>query len=257
MTIAPITITGVIQPSTGGAQRQDGRWVLVFELGPWKRVGAAQLAKRPIRVEVPVATDKLDREMTRLAEGLAVRLTLTKLTEARQWDNGVGVAPVRIVVPSADLKAAVEALRPKVTVKDAVLGRLDLDRKERTLEGRVRLAGHACTLSVTQSGTSDDRARDLRDVARARTVVAAVSRKVGAILKAVVREYVPIYNPGWRTEGPALTATAFATRLTPRSLVIHDDGSSTLWIDSEKLFEDHVVEVHLDVKGAIEETGLA
>jgi hypothetical protein len=79
---------------------------------------------------------------------------------------------------------------------------------------------------------------------------------VKAIVQAVARAKLPLYNKTWRGERPELTADQFAAKLKPSSVDV-SRRRTTLYFNDGGLLLDHVIEVRLSPAGAVKEVLLA
>jgi hypothetical protein len=256
-TPAARTVEGVlIEPPIGEGGRS---WKLVLHCLPWQIDAVPHDAGVPLRIEIPVRERELDRWMDRFDVGAIVRLSLARLhgPGAKPWWLGIGRLPIRRVKGSEALRAASAVIGKPLVLRDAALGRLELDRMLHWFEGKTRVAGRPCRVAITQSGVTEDRARDLRDIARARSIVQDLSARFGAIERAVVRAKLSLYNRVWRERRPALTRTAFARRIKPALFVIQAGGRSTLYFSDGGLFLGHRIEVRFGARGAISEICLS
>jgi hypothetical protein len=254
----------VISGAPGGAG--DGkRWDLVFELMPWRVVGHDDEQELPLRVEIAVSEKELERWMDKLADQATVQVEVSRLTakasyasgELAPWSLAIGRLPVRLVKGSRALQAARAMRQQPVVIRDAVLGKLVLDRAHSWFRTKLSMRGRRCALSICQSGGTEDRARDLRDIARARQVVARIDKQWLAIEKAIVRSKLRLYNEVWRDRGRVLRAKELLARIRLESIVVYGDATATLYFNAGRLFLGHAIEARLGARGAVSEVCLA
>jgi hypothetical protein len=235
----------------GGGRRMS----LALELVPWRVEDSAELCDVPLQVDIPIKERELDRWFNRLDAGAKLQVTVDRLEKSadKPWWLAVGRLPVRRIAGSALLRKAHAELTKPVVIQDRVLGRLELDRSLHWFEGKRRLAGRRYRLAVSQSGAGEDRARDLRDVERAKAIVRRLETQLKATLAAIARKMLPLYNDGWRDRRPAQARAAFLRRLRLSDIVIHSDGRATLYFKDGGLFLGHAVEVRVRRRGTISE----
>lgn len=72
-------------------------------------------------------------------------------------------------------------------------------------------------------------------------------------------ELLELHNDTWRDDddGPSIDAATFASRMTPESLTIRDDGRVEAWFDDGDLFLGHVIYVNLDAQLRPVDAGIA
>lgn len=249
-------VEGVLNSSAGGARGNKG-WDLVFHLMPWRVVGGDDAPVRPLRIEIPVTQKALEQWMERLPEQATVKVAVRRIEPANEaWSLAKGRLPVRRVKGSAALQAARAARQKPVVIRDAVLGKLVLERTYGWFKTKLRLRGQRCSLAITQSGATEERARDLRDIARARGVVERLDAAWPAIEKAIVRNKLGLYNNNWRDRRRVLTAQEFLARIRIESIVIAP-RRTTLYFKDGGLFLGHAIEVRMSPRGAVTEVCLA
>jgi hypothetical protein len=265
-------VTGIVQLVGGHTGKGKGA-TLVLLLTPWLRADEAKPSDRPLRVEIQVATPEIARTRKWLTSGATVQIDLERLegpTKGR-W-LAFGRLPVRSVAAVAALETLRQSIERPIVIDDPNLGRLTLERGAIIAElndqqapdsyaGRVRLGGYPCALSIeltrnSASSTRSARARDRRDIARARERVAKLDKDLQDILGAVIRQYLSLYNEKWRADRAALEADAFRKRLEPWSITIWSEGSGRLLIKTGDLFAGQVVLADLDKKGKLSKAQL-
>jgi hypothetical protein len=260
-----IVVTGTMR-SVAGAMGHSG-WNLVLCLSPWQRAGDDTVTAAELRVEIPASESEINRAMGRFRNGTMLHAMLERIDapEARPrkpgwlprgW-VGHGRLPVLRAKGGGSLEAARKSLDQPVVITDARLGRLRLQRASNLFDGHLRFGGRRCELQIGRSGSGEDRARDLRDIARAGALTAKIERGLARTLEAVVRKYVPLYNDKWREKRPVLGAVAFRKRLKPAFVTVSPSGSATVLLEVGDLFADHVVEVRFNKRGTLSELALA
>jgi hypothetical protein len=261
------SVAGTLR-SIGAAMKFSGKWDLVLHLKPWQGPDG-EAREDELRVQIPATLPQRDRAFRDFKSGQILRVGFTRLAAPGSkppprapamlgW-VAHGRFPIERVRASARLAKARSALGVTVVVRHPALGRVARRRGDDEFVVAVSLgAARRRELTIACSGRGgDDPDRDRRDVARAATLLAVVQRDLAKTLDAVTRKYLRLYNQTWRSDRPVLTRTAFLRQLAPSGLSVHPDGSATLWVDSADLFHDHAIEVRLNPRGIIKETGLA
>jgi hypothetical protein len=195
--------------------------------------------------------------MEKLPAQTTVQLEIDRVQpENDSWLLGKGRLPIKRTNGSAWLQAANAARQQPVVIRDEVLGKLVLERTYSWFSTKVKLRGRRCDLSIQQSGATEDPARDLRDIKRARMVIAHLDAKWPAIEKAIVREMLPLYNDNWRGERRVVNAKQFLARIRHGSIVV-GPTRVTMYFNSGGLFYEHGIEVRLTPRCAVSEICLA
>lgn len=249
-------VEGVLESSPGGAG-VGNKWSLIVHLMPWTTVPPRAAAKELLRIEVPMAERALEQWMRKLKVGNTVRVSvdrIRKMGRGLDWWFGVAKRPPTKLRSSKLLAAATAARAKTIVVKDARLGRLRLERSQSSYLGRVALWGRKVGVEVAQSGSSDDPARDARDIARASKAFAKLGRK--AIDEAIVKKMLPLYNDNWRDTRPAISWVQLLHRIRPES-VMFGSSRTTIYFKDGGLFLGHAIEVRIGKSGKVSEVCLA
>jgi hypothetical protein len=214
---------------------------------PWELDG--MVASESLRIEIPCSEEELFSSTKGIAADAMVSVSCGRPERRRGGWLAIGRLPVSRAKGSAQLRVALaEHLKP-VVVRDKVLGKLVLDRSLDAFKGRVRIAGRRCDLLLIGSRAPE--------FDRARRTVAHIANRFAALLSAIAREMLPLYNDNWRAERRALGRTAFLARIRVSSITIPPSGRTSLFFRDGGLFYDHFIEVRLRPTGAISEICLA
>lgn len=252
------SVEGVVNGPPAGVGAKRG-WTLVFELLPWRVGDSTDLYDVPLRVEIPVSARDLDRWMNRFDDGSRVEVTVRRLSRpaGKPWWLATARFPVRRTTGSALLRRAHAEWAKPVVIEDGELGKLVLDRSLHWFEGKRRLGGRSYRISVSQSGAGENRARDLRDVERAKAIILRLEARHSATLAAIAGEMLPLYNDNWRDRRKALKRGPFLERVRLSDIVVHSDGAATAYFKDGGLFLGHTIEVRVRNTGAISEVCLS
>ena len=248
------TIAGVIT-SSGGAS--DGNtWDVVVMVSPWRHPDGTLVATE-LRVSMLAGTSAaLSRLMKRFANGVTVRITAHAVsrTKGYKWWHAERVTAIVVTTSDVGLADASAARATPVVVRDAVLGKLVLDRSYDALVTTRRLAGRRYELAIEYSEDIEPQRR----VEAARAAVVRIERAYGRLLDGVVDRFLKLYNKSWREDDQReLTRDSFVRKLKLGSVHVGLRGDATVHIQSGELFSDHVIELRLGTRANLREALIA
>lgn len=246
-------VEGIVCLSPGGAASNDSVWNLVLHLAPWSGP-EGHIDEEPLRVEQIVGSEaQLKKWMQRLSKGDAIEVTTPRIEANGHGRSTVHATRIAKIAKSPRLKAAEKQHARPVVVRDAVLGRLALDRQLDTFVGRRKLAGRRYSLWVFREPRTEPAAQ----VLAMRPRVLAFERAYPRILAATVQWAAPLYNDNWRDSRRQLTVDQIERRLRFSLLQVGTTDRTTASFDAGTLFFDHGVEVRMGPSAGIREILLA
>src|SRR6185436_12618601 len=217
---------------------------VVLFLAPWRHPDG-HIEQQELRVERGVGSSaKLDAAMDRLAEGAAVKVATARVSPPMRGYTWWSCAPATRIAKTrkaTDLDEAQREREKPVVVRDPTLGRLVLDRDLDSFVGKRAFAGRRYTVAIVRAlrGTPEAQVRAMRPR------VIAFERSYAAMMAAVVKDKLALYNDNWRENRKQLTATEFRRRLRLQSVHI-GPRRPTVYVEAGALFLGHVIEVRLD-----------
>lgn len=248
-------ITGVVDASGAGAGKSPDEelWTVVFTLAAW-RVDGGAVQRAPLRVRKAV------REEERAALYGVIHPNALIALDAQLIGKdaaAIETAVLGVVLEppnDPELRAVLAELQKPVTIDDAVLGTLTLDRRLDWFVGRATWLGEPVTVNVEAVGD------DLPDALA--TAHALWRDQVG--WQARVRDYaverlLGLKNGTWLEEDESVvSADEFRARMKLESITVDPEGGFTFFHEDGDLFWGHAIEIggsleegpdHADIPG--------
>lgn len=145
----------------------------------------------------------------------------------------------------AELHAHAKRLQLPVTRADKVLGKLTLDRRINSYDGRAKWNGKAVTVSVSADEGGDPDA----GIQVAHALWRAQARWSRRVSDFAVAKLLKLKNENWLDENEKpVTAKEFRRRMKLETVSVYGDGSFAFWHDDGELFWGHAIQVSGDLK---------
>jgi hypothetical protein len=212
------SVSGYIS-TTPGRWKRRGAWRLVFYLSPWRATPNRPVCMTPLRVEILLG--QAAREPDGLEKGMAVGFDLESLEPPGDRGSWLahGLLPVRPEDPDPELATCHVKLSEPVTVSDAVLGQLELDREFNWYRGRCQRPALPCEVIVKRSKVDEDRASDGSDIERARAAVLYVEEHLAEYRERAAEALLDLRKRYFRDAG-SMAGVVLASELRVRCIRI-------------------------------------
>lgn len=239
-------ITGVVDASGAGAGRSPGeeRWTVVFTLAAW-RVDGGPLETVPLRVRKEVRDEEKDALYAVIHADTLITIDAELVGKDAAEIATAVLAAVLDPPDDPELRAALEELQKPVTVEDAVLGTLTLDRRFDIFRGTASWRGEPIEVTVEANG--EDLAEAL---ATAHALWQDQARWHERIRDCAVEQLLELKNGTWLDEDEsAVSPDDFRARMKLVTISVDPEGGFEFWHDDGDLFWGHAIEV----SGSLEE----
>ncbi|MFZ5446359.1 MAG: DUF2262 domain-containing protein [Myxococcota bacterium] len=252
-------LEGLVSSSPGGAMNADGSWTLVVHLRPWR--GEQLVEGADLRVEHRVGSSSaLSRWMGRLRSGDAMVVEASRVSSPKKglkWFVAEQVTSLRKTRRELKLAEARARIDAPIRLRDEKLGHFTYDRGLDAFVTTRKVGGRRYELTIDHVSSRAPEEAGAKELAAAREPVLDLERRLSALVTAVTKEKLPLYNESWRGRRPVLDAKRFAARLRLSSVNVGARRITVFFADGG-LFLDHVIEVRLDARTrAIREICLA
>jgi hypothetical protein len=242
---APVVdVRGVVDASgSGGGSAGGAVWDLIFHFAAWRLAAEPMRTTPRMRLYYGVAKPELSRWMGTIKPYAIWRLRASVLNELVNGQIHARITEFAGEDPTdVELGAEASRLQLPVTVDDAQLGRLKLDRRYDYFEGKIDWCGQP--IRLTLKAERGDAAPSGAAVATARALLADADGWRSRVNEFAVARLLALRNDNWRDTGePALDEPGFIARMRLESIAVDGDGGFDFWHDDGDLFWGHSIQI--------------
>jgi hypothetical protein len=251
-----VEVAGVVDARgvNGTWSRGDDTWTLLFQFAGW-RVDGGPLRTDQLVVRQLVEREEIDRMRARVQPYQLIRI------RARLSEQNVFHRPEALLLDlidanlrDAELAAHALTLQETVTLEDAVLGTLTLDR---TLDVyRADASWRGLDLEVTL--IADDDAARAAALTTAHALFAAQDAWHRRVVAFAIDKLLRLKNEVWLGEDESeFSARQFEARMRLHAISVYPDGRFKFWFDDGDLFWGHEIEVEGTLNGGPRDASIA
>jgi hypothetical protein len=246
-----VIIEGTLQEKPWPIDRNKG-WDVAFILERWRKPNGPW-SEAPVYVYIPMGTKAAAASAARAHRGKsAVRVTVASVRPQGDYIARAAGKP-----PITKITLVNEPKRPKSSYRDAVLGTLKVEPAFGWVSTRRKLGGSRVELTIEVADT-DDEAKVMKAIARARPIVKQCETRLAAMRDAMTKKLLSLYNRKWRDKGrPELDAKSFRAKIEKPVELQVSARSATIRFSAGGLFTDHAIEVTMSASGKIGGISLA
>ena len=246
--------------AAGTQSHGETGWTLVFHAASWRQMGEIpiQIHEEELRVEWPGRSSReKDDWMARIKPYDTLRLRATLGHTAFEGTMAMAIATdILGRVEDAELADVARRLREPVTVQDATLGPLTLDRRFKWYEGTAEWGGRSVIVRV------DPERGELGEALKtAHALWSSQADWCRRVEDYAVQELLPLKNGAWADDEdedvPPVTADDFKARMALTQIYAGPRGEFTFWHDDGDLFYGHSIQVLGSLEGGFESADIA
>jgi hypothetical protein len=232
------TIIGLVDAggSGGVSDGQSDQWSLIFHLVGWRYPGR-EVVTGNRRCKLPVSKDDLRALMDVVGPYSIVEVEI---------DHGSGavVTTLRRIVHAGaqdpELEQLALQLQKPIVLHDAILGRLEYNRRFGWFEGRAEWCGQDVKISLSCTRSEDPTA--VLDVAT--RLFKEQARWDRLVREYAVEQLLPLKNDSWLDEDEEeISAAEFLSKMSLESISLDEEGDLTFWHNDGDLFWGHAIQI--------------